>query len=264
LKIILRILIFILLTILTQVGGVVYLFSILLTFKKVTRKHLQQFLTFSGLYLTVTLAAVPNLAPIFGREKIKETSSLQARSLFFVLANRNYVVPELNESLSKIATDFENENTGIKMLYLDASFPFFNHFPLLPHLSHHDGKKIDVSLVYENSKGKLSNRKPSVSGYGVFEEPTLKEYNQTDVCKGKGYWQYDYPKYITLGTINKDLKFSKKGTRQLVNLILKQNNIGKLFIEPHLKSRLQLNNSKIRFHGCQAVRHDDHIHFQLK
>ncbi|MFT5619364.1 MAG: hypothetical protein ACI85I_002607, partial [Arenicella sp.] len=39
---------------------------------------------------------------------------------------------------------------------------------------------------------------------------------------------------------------------------------GKVFIEPHLKTRLGLENySKIRFHGCQAVRHDDHIHVQL-
>ena len=30
------------------------------------------------------------------------------------------------------------------------------------------------------------------------------------------------------------------------------------------KTRLLLTSDKIRFHGCQAVRHDDHIHVQLK
>ncbi|SHJ09587.1 hypothetical protein SAMN04488096_10850 [Mesonia phycicola] len=263
-KIIRRILIFSLLTILTQVGGVIYFLSILLIPQKSFKKSLQQFILFLGLYMLATLVIVPYLAPVFGREKIRETNSLQARSIFFVLANRNYVVPELNESLREISAKFNNENPGIKMLYLDASFPFFNHFPLLPHLSHHDGKKIDVSLIYENNDGTLNNKKPSVSGYGVFEEPTLTEYSQIDICKERGYWQYDYPKYLTFGSINRDIKFSKKGTRQLVNLILKQNNVEKLFIEPHLKTRLQLNHTKIRFHGCQAVRHDDHIHFQLK
>ncbi len=34
--------------------------------------------------------------------------------------------------------------------------------------------------------------------------------------------------------------------------------------KPHLKTRLKLSSAKIRFHGCQAVRHDDHIHVQLR
>ncbi len=36
-------------------------------------------------------------------------------------------------------------------------------------------------------------------------------------------------------------------------------------IEPYLKKSLGLGTeSKIRFQGCQAVRHDDHIHLELK
>jgi len=46
--------------------------------------------------------------------------------------------------------------------------------------------------------------------------------------------------------------------------ILQQPNLGKVFVEPHLKTRMKLVDSKIRFHGCGAVRHDDHIHIQLK
>jgi hypothetical protein len=37
-----------------------------------------------------------------------------------------------------------------------------------------------------------------------------------------------------------------------------------MIVQPHLKSRLKLKSTKIRFHGCKAVRHDDHIHIQLK
>jgi hypothetical protein len=150
------------------------------------------------------------------------------------------------------------------MIYLDANFPFIDKFPLLPHLSHNDGKKVDVSLIYELPNGLLTNKKPSISGYGVYEKPTANGYDQNAVCKQRGNWQYDFPKYLTLGTINKDIEFSENGTRELANLILRQNSTGKLFIEPHLKKRLNLTNGKVRFHGCQAVRHDDHIHFQLK
>jgi len=216
------------------------------------------------LYLFTTFLIVPNVAPFFGREKIKENDLIQAHSLFYKLANRNYVRPELNKAIGKIAIEFEKQNSGIKLAYLDANFPFIDKFPLLPHLSHNDGKKIDVSLIYETTDGKMTNNKPSVSGYGAFESPASKEYNQITICKSKGNWLYDFPKYLTLGKINNDIVFSNKGTRELVNLIVQQNEIGKLFIEPHLKTRMNLTNEKVRFHGCKAVRHDDHIHFQLK
>ncbi len=241
-----------------------YLISILLVKKQVEKKRLKRIGIFAVLYLFATFLIVPNIAPVFGREKIKETGFLQAHSFFYKLANRNYVRPELNNAIKKMAIEFEKRNSGIKMIYLDANFPFIDKFPLLPHLSHNDGKKIDVSLIYENQNGQLTNKKPSISGYGAYEGPTEKEYDQISICKGKGNWQYDFPKYMTLGKINKDIVFSKKGTRELANLIVKQNEIGKLFIEPHLKNRLNLTSGKVRFHGCQAVRHDDHIHFQLK
>ena len=69
---------------------------------------------------------------------------------------------------------------------------------------------------------------------------------------------------MTLGKINNDIQFSKKGTQELLKLIIKQKDVGKIFIEPHLNTRLNLTSQKVRYHGCQAVRHDDHIHFQLK
>ncbi|WP_231970220.1 hypothetical protein [Tenacibaculum jejuense] len=164
--------------------------------------------------------------------------------------------------LDRVSKELSKKHKGIKLVYLDANFPFFDGFPLLPHLSHNDGKKIDVSLIYEKDNV-VTNKKKSVTGYGVFSGPKKSEYNQITICKSKGYWQYDFPKYLTFGSINKDIEFSKKGTKSLINTILKQKQVSKLFIEPHLKSRLDLKNKKIRFHGCQAVRHDDHIHFQL-
>ena len=263
-KILLHLIIFTLLTILTQIGGIIYLISILLIKKSTKWKLFKQIGIFVSLYLIATFIIVPYVAPIFGREKIKDTAFLKAHSVFYPLANRNYVQPPLNQALGEIATAFEKQNSGIKMVYLDANFPFIDKFPLLPHLSHNDGKKIDVTLIYENNNGQLTNKKPSVSGYGVYEKPTNSEFNQPEICKKQGKWQYDFPKYLTFGRINQDIEFSEKGTRELASHILNQQNIGKLFIEPHLKKRLQLNNPKVRFHGCKAVRHDDHIHFQLR
>ena len=179
-----------------------------------------------------------------------------------ILLNRNYVRPEMNHLLRQIENTLKN--TNIEIHYLDANFPFINRFPLLPHLSHNDGKKIDLSLIYENQKGEISNKQKSNSGYGVFTKPRKNEINQIEKCINSGYFQYDYPKYLTLGEINKNLKFSEKGTKRLIESLLKQKTLGKLFIEPHLKTRLRLNDDRIRYHGCRAVRHDDHIHIQLK
>jgi hypothetical protein len=263
-KISFHLLVTVFLTVVTQIGGLFYLLTFVIVKKTSTKYRLKRLVFFLLFYLIATIIFVPIIAPIFGREKIKKSDFIEARTFMTDLTNRNYVRPELNASLQKIAKRLDTTHRGIKVVYLDANFPFINKFPLLPHLSHNDGKKIDISLIYQDESGKLTNRKPSVSGYGFFEKPKSGEYDQIKRCFEKGYWQYDFPKYLTFGTINSHLSFSEKATKDLIREILKQPITGKLFIEPHLKNRLKLNNPKIRFHGCQAVRHDDHIHFQLK
>ncbi len=218
---------------------------------------------FSILYLTSSLLLIPQIAPYFGREKLEITENLHAHSIFYILANRDYINPELKMTLQQVAFDFSKVDPNLAVTYLDANFPFFDGFPLLPHLSHNDGKKIDLALVYENKEGIVTNEKPSRSGYGIYEEPNANEINQSQQCLESGYWQYDFTKYVSFGNRNNELKLSLDKTRKLVEIILTKSQTSKLFLEPHLVSRMNLSNSKIRFHGCQAVRHDDHIHFQI-
>ncbi|MEW7292812.1 hypothetical protein [Aquimarina sp. 2304DJ70-9] len=262
LKIISQILLFVFLTIVTQIGGIVYLLSLVLIKKWEWNSRFKPLIVFTGLYVISTLLIVPIVAPIFGREKVKHTDRIQPTNYMTVFLNRNYVRPELNELLLQAEKELNASN--IEIHYLDANFPFINKFPLLPHLSHNDGKKIDISLIYEAESGEITDKQKSISGYGVFEDPKSNEYNQSHKCLKSGYFQYDYPKYVTFGKINKKLVFSEKGTKMLIRSILKNRNLGKLFIEPHLKKRMNLVDSKIRYHGCRAVRHDDHIHIQLK
>lgn len=217
---------------------------------------------FISIYAVFTFLLVPFIAPIFGREKVNNTETIKPTNYMTIILNRNYVKPELNDLLNNIENKIKESK--IKIHYLDANFPFINKFPLLPHLSHNDGKKIDISLIYESQNGQISNKQKSISGYGIFEGPKKGESNQIKNCITHGYFQYDFPKYLTFGEINKDLVFSKTGTKLLINAILLEQTLGKLFIEPHLKERLHLNNNKVRYHGCGAVRHDDHIHIQLK
>lgn len=261
-KFILNIFIFIILTVISQIGGLIFLISKIIIKKWSINFKFKTLIIFLPIYLFSTFLIVPHIAPLFGREKVKHSNYIGPANMMTILLNRNYVKPELNNLLQQTAVKLVK--SSIKINYLDANFPFINKFPLLPHLSHNDGKKIDISLIYENKKGLISNHQKSRSGYGVFENPKSNEINQIRECIKNGYFQYDYPKFLTLGKINTDLKFSHQGTKKLVEAILSQNDLGKLFIEPHLKTRLRLKHTKIRYHGCKAVRHDDHIHIQLK
>jgi hypothetical protein len=38
----------------------------------------------------------------------------------------------------------------------------------------------------------------------------------------------------------------------------------KIFIEPHLKNALGITDGHVRFQGCRAARHDDHVHIQVE
>lgn len=272
-KIGLGLLLICLLTALTQVGGVVFLIS-LLTFglidKRLNRPWTRlaaKVFTFATLYLIFVFVVVPWTAKSFGRVQLPlfENRHLQPANIWTCLLNRNYVRLQLREITYKVAEDMNNKYPGTTINYLDANFPFIDKFPLLPHLSHNDGKKLDLSFQYNDSKtGQMTNNIPSFIGYGICEEPQNGEENKPEDCDKKGYWQYNLLRDI-VSQDNKDkFIFDNKRTKELVNSFASHDGLGKIFIEPHLKTRLGLTSNKIRFHGCQAVRHDDHIHVQLK
>lgn len=255
--ILVHILVEILLTVITQVGGLLYLL-IVLSFRK--SKWWKSLLGFSAVYLLAAFAIVPFLAPHFGREKVK----IEVLNSGYVLANRNYVAPELNKALKSIEQSFQLHYPELKLVVLDANFPFFDGFPLLPHLSHDDGKKIDLAFIYETKNGELTNRKVSRSGYGIFAAPWEGEFRQVNTCSQQRAWQYGRTKYFSLGAVNPDLVFSERANRKLLEAIVAEERIGKVFVEPHLRDRLGVVSDKIRFQGCHSVRHDDHFHIQLK
>ncbi len=262
LNLFLKLFLFSFLTITTQIGGIAYLISRMISLRIESKSKAKSVLVFIAIYGMMTFLIIPFVAPVFGREKVRHSEKIKPANYLTVILNRNYVRPALNELLRHVENNLKG--TAISINYLDANFPFINEFPLLPHLSHHDGKKIDLSLIYETLSGEITDLQKSNSGYGVFEEPKKNESNQIRKCLDNGFFQYDYPKYLTLGTKNKTLRFSETGTKKLIVAILKEKELGKIFIEPHLKERLNLVNNKVRYHGCRAVRHDDHIHIQLK
>lgn len=273
LKTILIIITFCLLTVFTQVGGIIYLLSFSthkLINKKISNYYLQKSLkitSFILLYCITTFLIVPIIAKPLGRIPLPltQTNNLQPLNILTCFLNRNYVKPELKLTMFEVAKQMNNKFPGTVLNYLDANFPFFNGFPLFPHLSHNDGKKVDLSFCYINTQTNNStNESPSFIGYGICEEALPNEKNTSDFCAKNGYWQYTILKNLVSQENKKKLKFDQSKTKDLINFFASKQIIGKIFIEPHLKKRLHLTSDKIRFQGCQAVRHDDHIHIQLK
>ena len=269
----LKIIFFCLLTVLTQVGGIIYLLSILthqLTDKWSSNTYLKatyRFTSFLTLYFFTTFFIVPLIAKPLGRVPLPltETNNLQPLNIMTCLLNRNYVREELKQTALEVAKQMNEKFPGTTVNYLEANFPFINKFPLVPHLSHNDGKKLDLSFCYRDSKtNEPTNDCPSFIGYGICEEPRPNEKNTADYCADKGNWQYSFLSNVISQDRKQDFTFDSNKTKELVTLFAKQSSIGKIFIEPHLKTRLNLTSNKIRFHGCHAVRHDDHIHIQLK
>jgi hypothetical protein len=264
---------FVFLTFLTQVGGVVLVLSIIvyayfknILIQKIKHEWITKILIYSILYTIISFGIVPSIAQYFGRVRLPMygSSHLRPHNIWACILNRNYVESQLKAEVERVAMLLNERFEGSEIQYLDANFPFWNGFPLLPHLSHNDGHKLDLCFFYKDAKTQqATNQKPSSSGYGVFAAPRAGERNRINECLDKGYWQYDYPKYLTFGNRDKDFVLDETRTAAMATLFATSSIIEKIFIEPHLEHRLGLEQfEKIRLHGCQAVRHDDHIHIQ--
>jgi len=263
----------IVLTVITQIGGIILLISLLanpiIKSKIVIRRNriLVRISCFLLFYLLATFLIVPIIAKPFGRVALPvfEQRNLKPLNFLTCLLNRSYVKPELKEIAMNIASDMNQQFPGTTLNYLEANFPFIDGFPLIPHLSHNDGKKLDLAFAYISKEtGHPTNDTPSPFGYGICEEPRLNEINTALLCSSQGKWQYSLLKKFMPQSRKAQFIFDSTRTKAIVNAFVAQYKIGKIFIEPHLKTRLKLTSDKIRFHGCQAVRHDDHIHVQLK
>ena len=262
------------LTVFTQVGGIIYLLWLplgRLIGKRVEHKAkalLWRGFGFFAFYSLFVVTFIPILAQLAGREPLPvfhtDDLPLQPRTYFTCFLNRHYVKPELKLAMLVQARELKVHDPAFRMTYLDANFPFFDGYPLLPHLSHNDGEKLDLAFLYKNEEGERLTTTPAWFGYGGFEEPFPKEFDQISLCLNRGKWWYSITQYLGIQPNRNKYFLDEAGTRRLLEALSGNPKVGKIFLEPHLKTRLGLDGySKIRFHGCHAVRHDDHIHIQL-
>lgn len=217
------------------------------------------------IYLIFTFIIIPFIAASFGRVPLPVISekNLGPRTIWTVLLNRHYVRPALKEMALEVSETMGEKYPGIRINYFDANHPFLKGYPLVPHLSHNDGKQLDLGFIYNDvASDSLSAETPSSIGYGISEEPRKNEIDEPSKCSfNKTYSLMDriYPK----GS-KSDYIFNEAITADLIGSFAKRENVTKVFLEPHLKSRLKLHSGKIGPAGCGAVRHDDHFHVRIK
>ena len=270
------VLLFALLTLLSQIGGLVLLVCLpVFNFinEKVKEKigrNVLKISTFCLFYALTTFFIVPPLAASFGRVRMPysdENPNLKPHNFYSVLLNRNYVTPQLRAVTEGVAAKMTLKYGDTCVLaYLECNFPFIDGYQLYPHLSHNDGQKIDLSFQYLDAATKQpTSERPSWLGYGVCEEPKAGEENQPEMCYERGEWQYNFMrKYIIPQWRKQDFVFNANQTHDLIRFFLADNHVNFVLIEPHLKKRLGFETvPKVRRPPCEAVRHDDHIHVAI-
>gem|GEM_PF-1088889 len=206
--------------------------------------------------LSVVWLASAGIAPQLGRVALPcSVNVLRSQSLLYCAAQRNYVTPELLDVANAAAERVNEAYPGTVTLTFDGSLPLFDGLPLIPHLSHDDGEKLDFAFYYTNTDGLyLPGKTRSILGYWAFENTT------TDCPRVRWSLRWDLE---WLQVLWPDRRLDAARTAALIAALADDPRVTKIFVEPGLAKLLGLTGAKIRFQGCRAARHDDHIHVQL-
>jgi hypothetical protein len=138
--------------------------------------------------------------------------------------------------------------------------PFVDGFPLLPHLGHKDGKKVDLALFYRSATTgePILTGSPSPIGYFHFQQPPA---NAAPLpCHFvRNRWNFSW-----LQPEKPPWLLDPERTRAMIRWWNERAEVKRIFLEPHLAQSLGVDGGKVRFQGCFAARHDDHVHVEIQ
>jgi hypothetical protein len=263
----------VLLTVVTQVGGVAWLAALALRRAFAPRRPFRW-------PLLLLLFLLCYLAASFAAEVVAERQDrialpcgaddgrhLVMASRLYCLLNRNYVTTETYFLVDALAREMDERFSGTLTQILDAGFPLLSGFPLLPHLSHDDGRKVDLAFYYKDASGSYARGAlASPLGYWGFTPPRPGE---PQPCAEDGgllglRWNMGWFQPLVRDDVTLDEARTAAALRWLVAEGDGGGRLDRILLEPHLKARLGVASDRIRFQGCGAARHDDHIHIESR
>lgn len=257
------------LTLLTQIGGIAYLVGLAVARLRGVRRFLPKLAIFLLVYTSLMLAT-SIVAPIFGRVPLScladASNKLVVRSPIYCALGRNYVTPGMRDLANALADNMDRQFPGTTTVVLDANFPFLTGFPLLPHLSHADGRKLDFAYYYKDANSEFLNSETrSPIGYFAFEQPAD---GDDQPCKGRSDWLTGRWDLDVIQPLFPSFRIEEQRMVAAIHWLatdgVSKFGVEKVFIEPHLNNTLGITDDHVRFQGCRAARHDDHIHVQVR
>jgi hypothetical protein len=228
------------LTVLTQIGGVIPLIAWLLAFRLVFLHGRARMAAVAAIFVVLHVIASETVVPlaashIADRVRLHRVrlpcgwarpAMLWPASAIICLANRNYVTGRADHLAMALAMDARAGDSASRILYLDAGFPFFDGWPLLPR---------------------------SPIGCGAFEQPgagraaSCPDGDWPDLPWNLGWLQPLFPDHVV------DRERTAAMQRWLVEPG-RQYGVRRVLVEPHLEATLGVASDMLRFQGCHAAR----------
>lgn len=181
--------------------------------------------------------------------------ALRPHSRGYCLGQRHYVTLPARTALLSAAEELRRRHPDAAITYMSASWPIGRR-PMPPHLSHGDGRQIDLALFYVDRDGRPLARPPTTTGYGAYEPPK-READRSCAGAERRARRNDGADPAA----ERRWRLDEARTRALIQVLSADPGVRRIFLEPHLKTRLGFaRDRKVRFAGCRAARHDDHLH----
>ena len=161
-----------------------------------------------------------------------------AGSRLYCILNRDYVDARLVALLTEMSRAIDRADPGTVTLYLDGNFPFVDGFPLLPHLSHNDGRKLDLAYYYAAPEGDyLPGRMRSSIGYWAFEQPGA---GDKPSCTGRSLLSLRWDIELASTALSQPTAGAEANRRGVAVAGGEGPKFGieRIFIEPYLAARL--------------------------
>jgi hypothetical protein len=170
--------------------------------------------------------------------------------------DRHFVTPAAREALVAAAEAVAARYPGEVLHFMDASGPN-GVKPFPPHLSHGDGRQIDLGFYYTDREGRPLADFPDTARYGGYWPAEPPRPGEEIACPAGRIGRAEKPD----PPANRPWRLDETKTKVLIEALIADPRVRRILIEPHLERRLGLwGHPKLRFAGCQAARHDDHLH----